>query len=254
MSDGERQFRVAVLGAGISGLAAAWKIKKMLPDAHVEIWEKSDRVGGVIQTKNIDGFQLELSTDNFITTVPQALELCKELGFSDDDLARTNNSYRRTFVERKGRLYPLPDGFMTMAPTKLWPMATTPILSPMGKIRCAFDLVLPRKTDGAEESLAAFTTRRLGREAFERLVEPLVGGIYGGDARRLSLQATLPRFAEMEKRDRSLIWAMKKTQRAAKKIKREEESGARYSFFVTLKPGLQALPERLAARLVEAGA
>ena len=240
--------RVAVLGGGISGLAAAWRLSKIAPELDVVLWEKTGRVGGVIGSKQIDGFHLEASVDNFITTVPWALDLCKELGF-EKDLMSTNNRYRRTFVVRKRRLYPLPDGFMTMAPTKLYPMATTPLLSPFGKLRCALELILPRRRSTEEESIAAFVTRRLGREAFERLVEPLVGGIYGGDASRLSLQATLPRFAEMERKDRSLIWSMKKSQKKAKKVKREEESGARYSFFLSLSCGMEALPRRLAERL-----
>lgn len=240
--------RVAVLGGGISGLAAAWRLSKIAPELDVVLWEKTGRVGGVIGSKQIDGFHLEASVDNFITTVPWALDLCKELGF-EQELTSTNNRYRRTFVVRKRRLYPLPDGFMTMAPTKLYPMATTPLLSPFGKLRCALELILPRRRSTEEESIAAFVTRRLGREAFERLVEPLVGGIYGGDASRLSLQATLPRFAEMERKDRSLIWSMKKSQKKAKRIKREEESGARYSFFLTLSSGMESLPRRLAERL-----
>lgn len=248
-TNGAASKRVAILGAGISGLSAAWRLRRLAPNVDFEIWEKSGRVGGVIDTKFVDGFQLELSSDNFITTVPWALDLCRELGFGDDELQRTNNRFRRTFVQRNGRLYPLPDGFMTMAPTKLYPMATTPLLSPLGKMRCALELFLPRKKGDEDESIADFTIRRLGREAFERLVEPLVGGIYGGDSRRLSLLATLPRFKEMERKDRSLIWSMKKAQKNAKKIKREEESGARYSFFVTLRGGMKTLPERLADRL-----
>ena len=246
--DAPSRRRVAVLGGGISGLAAAWRLSKIAPELDVVLWEKTGRVGGVIGSKQIDGFHLEASVDNFITTVPWALDLCKELGF-EQELTSTNNRYRRTFVVRKRCLYPLPDGFMTMAPTKLYPMATTTLLSPFGKLRCALELILPRRRAQGEESIAAFVTRRLGREAFERLVEPLVGGIYGGDASRLSLQATLPRFAEMERKDRSLIWSMKKSQKKAKRVKREEESGARYSFFLTLSSGMESLPRRLAERL-----
>ncbi len=240
--------RVAIIGAGISGLAAAWRLRAKAPEVDFEIWEKSSRVGGVIGTRNVDGFLCELSVDNFITTVPWGLELCKELGFQEE-LQSTNNRYRRTFVVRNRRLYALPDGFMTMAPTKLYPMIVTPLLTPLGKLRCGMELLLPRRKSSEEESLASFAKRRLGKEAFDRIIEPLVGGIYGGDAAKLSLQATLPRFAEMEAKDRSLIWSMTKSQKTARKIKREEESGARYSFFITLKSGMQSLPERLADRL-----
>ena len=243
-----RKTRVAIFGAGISGLAAAKRLRDVAPNVEFQIWERADRVGGVIGTRVVDGFLCETSVDNFITTVPWGLELCRELGFQDE-LASTNSRFRRTFVVRNGRLWALPDGFMTMAPTKFYPMLVTPLLSPFGKLRCGLELLLPRRKSSEDESLAAFAIRRLGKEAFDRIIEPLVGGIYGGDAARLSLRATLPRFAEMEEKSRSLIWAMTKTQRAARRVKREEESGARYSFFVTLRSGMQSLPERLADRL-----
>ena len=246
--DSPSRLRVAVVGAGTSGLAAAWRLRGRAPEIDLTVFEKSARVGGVIGTRKVDGFLCELSVDNFITTVPYGLDLCRELGFQDE-LQSTNSRYRRTFVVRNRRLYPLPDGFMTMAPTKLWPMLVTPLLTPWGKLRCGLELLLPRRKSEEEESLAAFATRRLGREAFDRIIEPLVGGIYGGDAAKLSLQATLPRFAEMEAKDRSLIWSMTKSMKKARKTKREEESGARYSFFITLKCGLQELPERLADRI-----
>ena len=246
--DSPSRLRVAVVGAGTSGLAAAWRLRGRAPEVDLTVFEKSARVGGVIGTRKVGGFLCELSVDNFITTVPYGLDLCRELGFQDE-LQSTNSRYRRTFVVRNRRLYPLPDGFMTMAPTKLWPMLVTPLLTPWGKLRCGLELLLPRRKSEEEESLAAFATRRLGREAFDRIIEPLVGGIYGGDAAKLSLQATLPRFAEMEAKDRSLIWSMTKSMKKARKTKREEESGARYSFFITLKCGLQELPERLADRI-----
>ncbi len=240
--------RIAVFGAGIAGLSAAKRLLEKAPGAEVCVWERADRVGGIIGTRIVDGFLCETSVDNFITTVPEGIDLCKELGFQDE-LQSTNNRFRRTLVVRKGRLHALPDGFMTMAPTKLYPMITTPLLSPLGKLRCGLELFLPRRRSTEDESLAAFAQRRLGKEAFDRIIEPLVGGIYGGDAAKLSLKATLPRFAEMEEKSRSLIWAMTKTRRAAKRVKREEESGARYSFFITLSSGMQSLPERLADRI-----
>ena len=240
--------RVAVVGAGVTGLAAARKLRELNPSLDVKVFERDSRVGGVIGTRVVDGFLCELSVDNFITTVPEGLELCKSLGF-EDELLSTSAKYRRTYVVRKGRLCPLPDGFMTMAPTRLYPKIVTPLLSPLGKLRCGLELFLPRRKSNEEESLAAFATRRLGKEAFDRIIEPLVGGIYGGDAAKLSLQATLPRFAEMEAKSRSLIWAMSKTARKARRVKREEESGARYSFFITLRSGMQRLPERLAEEL-----
>ena len=244
------QSKYLVLGAGISGLAAALRLRELEPGARVSLWEKSNRPGGVLHTVERGGFQFEQSTDNFITFVPWGLNLCAKLGLTDR-LVRTNNRDRRTYVARRGKLYPLPDGFMMLAPTRLWPMVTTPLLSPLGKARAGLELFLPRLADDRDESIAQFARRRLGREVFDRIVEPLLSGIYAGDAEKISLLATLPRFREMEKNDRSLILAMTKTQKAARRAKREEESGARYSMFVTIKDGLSHLASKCAEALGE---
>ena len=244
------QSKYLVLGAGISGLAAALRLRELEPGARVSLWEKSNRPGGVLHTVERGGFQFEQSTDNFITFVPWGLNLCAKLGLTDR-LVRTNNRDRRTYVARRGKLYPLPDGFMMLAPTRLWPMVTTPLLSPLGKARAGLELFLPRLADDRDESIAQFARRRLGREVFDRIVEPLLSGIYAGDAEKISLLATLPRFREMEKNDRSLILAMTKTQKEARRAKREEESGARYSMFVTLKDGLSHLASKCAEALGE---
>lgn len=237
-----------LLGAGISGLAAALRLTELAPGANIVLWEKSERPGGVLHTVERNGFQFEQSTDNFITFVPWGLNLCAKLGLTDH-LVRTNNRDRRTYVARRGKLYPLPDGFMMLAPTKLWPMVTTPLLSPLGKARAGLELFIPRLRGEPDESIAQFARRRLGGEVFDRIVEPLLSGIYAGDAEKISLLATLPRFREMEKKDRSLILAMTKSQKAARKAKREEESGARYSMFVTLKEGLSSLAQKCADAL-----
>ena len=240
--------KVIVLGAGISGLATAVKLKELMPGSDIGVWEKSIRPGGVFRTVERNGFQFEQSVDNFITTVPWGLQLCEKLRLSDR-LVRTSNRDRRTYVARKGRLYPLPDGFMMLAPTKLWPMVTTPLLSPFGKMRAGMELFVPKLRDGRDETIAEFARRRLGCEVFDRIVEPLLSGIYAGDAEKISLLATLPRFRDMEMKDRSLIVAMTKGQRAAKKMKREEESGARYSLFMTLRDGLSTMASRCAESL-----
>ncbi len=244
-----RSRRIAILGAGISGMTAAWTLMKQKPSFKFEIWEAQNQVGGAIRTVEKDGFQIEQGVDNFITTVPEGLDLCRELGLIDDVIP-TNNRYRRTFVVHQGKLYPLPDGFMMMAPTKLWPLAVTPLLSPLGKIRAGLELFLPRRKN-TDETMAEFVQRRLGREVFERIVEPLVSGIYAGDAQRLSVWATLPRFPEMEVKYRSLILAMRAQLHQARSIKKAEESGARYSFFVALKHGLHTLPQKIADNLPE---
>ena len=148
---------------------------------------------------------------------------------------------------RGGRLYRLPDGFLMMAPTRMWPLAVTPILSPLGKLRAALEYFIPPRTDEADESMAAFVRRRLGREAFERLVEPLVGAVYAADMEKLSVEATLSRFRDMERQHGSLIRAMRHQRKHRETA--PNESGARYSMFVTLRDGLSSLVDALAARL-----
>ncbi len=239
--------KVAVLGGGISGLSAAFYLKKLLPDVEIQLWEASDHVGGALRSFDRSGFQVEQGVDNFITTEKQGLDLCREVGL-ESDIVPTSNLFRRTFVVRKGCLYPLPDGFLMMAPTKLFPLALTPLLSPLGKLRAGLELLLPRGGN-PDESLRQFVVRRLGGEVYDRIVEPLVSGIYAGDATKLSVWATLPRFPEMEKKYRSLVWAMKCQQKFARQMKRAEESGARYSFFVTLRRGLGSLVDALVERL-----
>ncbi len=240
--------RIAVVGGGISGLAAAHRLVELDPSCGVTVLEAGSRLGGVLSTAHEGGYQVERSADNFITTIPWGLKLCERLGLSDQ-LIQTNPAHRQTYVVRRGRLYKLPDGFLMMAPTRLWPLAVTPILSPLGKLRAACEYFIPPRKDDADESMGAFVRRRLGREAFERLVEPLVGAVYAADMEKLSVEATLSRFRDMEREHGSLIRAMRHQMKSRPKAK--AESGARYSMFVTLRNGLTSLIEALAGRLPE---
>ncbi len=243
--------RIAIVGAGISGLAAAHRITELAPNCEIRLFEQQDRLGGVLATVHEDGYQVELSADNFITTQPWGLDLVGRLGLKEQ-LVQTNPASRRTFVMRKKRLYSLPDGFLMMAPTKMWPLAVTPVLSPLGKMRSALEYFLPPSKDDSDESMADFVRRRLGREVFERLVEPLVSGVYAADMEKLSVLATLPRFREMERNHGSLIRAMRKQMKAQRAAgKHVDQSGARYSMFVTLENGLSSLVDTLAGRLPE---
>ncbi len=241
--------KVAVLGAGISGLSAAYRLHRLRPGVGLHVWDNRDRPGGVLTTLHTQGYQIEQSADNFITTVPWALDLCRELGLSDQ-LVQTNPAYRRTYVVRKNNLYLLPDGFLMMAPSKMWPLAVTPILSPFGKLRAAMEYFLPKSKSDDDETLASFVRRRLGREVYDRLVEPLVSGVYAADMDKLSLMATLPRFREMERQHGSLIRAMRKQMRNNKQMQSlASESGARYSMFATLRQGLSHITDTLASKL-----
>lgn len=237
---------MAVVGGGIAGLAAAHRIVELDPTCEVTLFEAGPRLGGVLATVHEDGFEIEQSADNFITTVPWGLDLCNRLGLGDQ-LVQTSPTHRRTFVVRRGRLCRLPDGFLMMAPTRLWPLAMTPILSPLGKLRSALEWFIPPREGDADESMAGFVRRRLGRETFDRLVEPLVSAVYAADLEKLSVLATLSRFRQMEQDFGSLVRAMRHQMRI--RPRSGSESGARYSLFVTLRGGLSSLVDALATRL-----
>jgi oxygen-dependent protoporphyrinogen oxidase len=243
--------RVVVIGGGLSGLAAAHRIAGRAAvvrrPLELVVLEAKDRLGGAIWTGRRDGFTLEGGADSFITNKPWGVDLCRALGLGGQ-LLGTDSGHRRSFVVRKGRLVPVPEGFVLLAPSRLTPILTTPILSWRGKLRMLLDLVLPRKADDADESLAAFVKRRLGREVLDRLVQPLVGGIYTADPAELSLRATLPQFAAMEQAHGSLILAALRQARQDRSVERNA-SGARYGLFVTLADGMDTLPKALAAAL-----
>ena len=244
--------RIAIVGAGVTGLAAAFRIHELSPETSITVFDPRPRAGGVLNTVVKDGLEIEEGADNFISTVPWGLDLCKRVGVSDK-LITTNSQYRQTFVVFRNRLHKLPEGFLMMAPTKMLPLATTRLLSPLGKIRAGLELFIPRKKDDADESMAQFGVRRLGKEVFDRLIEPLISGVYGADLERLSVLATMERFREMEKEHRSLILAMRaemaKRRKADKAVKAGLESGPRYSLFVTLKGGFSTLINKIVSLL-----
>ncbi len=233
--------RIVVVGGGITGLAAAQRLIE-LGQTNVTLIEASPRLGGTIQTEHRDGFLIERGPDSFISEKPEAVQLAKRLGL-ESQLIQTNEEYRRSFIVRNGRLRAVPEGFQLLAPSRIWPFLTSDIFSFGAKARIAMELFLPRKsTNGTQdESLASFVRRRLGREALERMAQPMVGGIYTADPETLSLRATLPRFLDMEREHRSLILAMLRQGQAQK----SGTSGARYSLFLSFDRGMQVLVDEL---------
>lgn len=242
-------LRVVVVGGGIAGLAAAHRLVELTaergPALALTLVEATDRLGGTIHTERVDGFLVERGPDSFISEKPWALALAERLGLGPR-LQGTDDRFRRTYVVHAGRLHPLPEGFLLMAPTRFWPVARSSLLSWRGKARMALDLVLPRRQADGDESLASFVTRRLGKEALERVAAPLVAGIYTADPARLSLQATMPRFQLLERQHRSLILGLR---RSATARETAGVSGARFGLFVTLAGGMGELVETVAARL-----
>ena len=230
--------RVIIVGGGISGLATAYYLKNLRGDLAITLLEERERPGGVIDTVRKDGFLVEGGPDSFIIQKPWALELCRELGM-EGRLFAPEPANRRVYVLRRGRLLPLPAGMMLGAPADLGAFLASPLLSWKGKLRAGLDLVLPRGKTADEESLGAFLRRRLGDELVERIADPLLGGIHAAPADRLSLQATLPRLLEIERRHRSLILG----------LRREARSTRPDSPFRTLPGGMGELVEKLRGAL-----
>src|ERR1044072_3757184 len=253
-----RMNRIVVIGGGITGLAAVHRVQEINPSIKITLLEASDRLGGTIQTEHRDGFLLERGPDSFISEKPEALALAKRLGL-ESQIIQTNESFRRSFIVRNGRLRAVPEGFQLLAPSRVWPFITSDIFSVAGKMRIAADLVLPLKsTNGVnDETLASFVRRRLGREALERMAQPMVGGIYTADPETLSLRATLPRFLDMEKNHRSLVLALLRKARTNRKADQKGTSGgsgansmrgtsgARYGLFLSFDGGMEVLVNAL---------
>lgn len=237
--------RIAVVGAGITGLAAARRLLELPAAARpvqVTLFEAAARPGGVFGSERIGDYLIERGADSFITNKPWGLDLCRRLGI-EDRLISTDPRFRRSLILSNGRPVPTPEGFNLLAPGRIWPIVTTPLLTWKGKLRLAAECILPRRHHETDESLADFVRRRFGQEVLDRIVQPLVGGIYTSDPKCLSLHATLPRFPELERTHGSVIRGLRRAQRRERQL--EDASGARYGLFVTPREGMQALLDAL---------
>lgn len=234
--------QVLVVGGGITGLVAADRLVKRLGGDAVLLVEPEPRLGGKIQTRHQHGFVLEGGPDCFLATKPGGMALCRHLGIADR-VVGTNPDLRRSFVKRRGRLHPLPDGLTGLVPSRITPLLTTPILSLKGRLRAGLELLVPRRRQEEPESVAAFARRRFGSEAWDYLIEPLLSGIYAGAGDQLSLDATFPQLAAMEASHGSLLRSMLRARPAAP-ARSTSPTG-----FVTLPGGLGELVDQLTARL-----
>jgi oxygen-dependent protoporphyrinogen oxidase len=239
-------IRIAIIGGGISGLSAAFALEEHRRGGAVEysIYESSSRLGGVLRTEQIHGCIVEAGPDSFLTEKPWAADLCRALGLGDQ-LIGSNDADRKTYILVRGRLIPMPDGLMFMVPTKILPTGLSPLFSWTTKLRMARELFHPPRAAEADESVASLVQRHYGAEMVDRLADPLLSGIYGGDAANLSVRAVLPRFAEMERTHGSLGRAMLATR---KKMPRRASTPAP-PLFTSLKNGMQQLVETLVPRL-----
>jgi oxygen-dependent protoporphyrinogen oxidase len=245
--------RIVVIGGGMAGLAAAEEAVGLAAaageSAEIVLVESAGRIGGVLSTVRRDGWLIERSADNFLAARPEAVQLVERLGL-EDQLLGVDPRVRRALVWHDGRAVPAPRGFRLLAPGQIGPILTTPLLSPVGRLRVLAERFVPRRRSQADESLESFVVRRLGRQAFERLVQPLAAGIWTADPARLSMAAACGEFLAME-REQGSLWAgeRRRTQAGAATA----ASGARYGQFLTLAAGMQTLPERLAASLRDRG-
>lgn len=249
-----RKPKIVIIGGGLSGLAAAFRLRELQTEKKFDgeslLIEAGNRFGGTIQSIERQGFLLELGADAFLSEKPEAVALAKRLGI-ENQLLPTNDENRRAFIARYGKLRPIPANFRLIAPTDIPAFFASEILSRHGKIRLANERFLPPKIVDEDETLANFVRRRFGKEALERIAQPMFAGIYTADPEKLSMQATQPQFLRLEQKYGSVIKGLEESQSNAQtpKSKVEIGSGARYSLFLSFQNGMQTLLDALVSKL-----
>lgn len=231
-------MKVVIVGGGITGLAAARQLEALFERVEIILLESNGRIGGKLLTDHVDGFVIEGAADSFLSRKERGVGLCEELGLGDDLIGRRPEN-AHSFVRLSRDLHALPEGLTGMIPTDLEALESSTLLSEQGRKRLAAEVDLAPAPPGGDESVASFVSRRLGREVYERLVEPLMTGIYGGDGERLSLQATFPHLRSLELEHGSVL----------RGLAAQSSADARYPSFVSLRSGMQTLVDRLASSL-----
>jgi len=251
--------RVVVIGGGIAGLSAAYSLRehqKPGQDFEIVILEKNPNVGGNIRTEKVNGFLVEGGPDCFLSEKPWAMELCKRLGLGAE-LLPTNEKDRKTFVLSGGKLHELPEGVILMIPTKIMPLALSSLITLRGKIRMALEIFVPKKKEKGDETLGEFVKRRLGKEALDKIAEPLVAGVHAGDPETMSIRSSFPKFVQLEEEHGSLIRGMLKRMAAMRKSKAAapkpsgQATGPKVTMFMTLKGGLSEMIATLTSSLLK---
>jgi protoporphyrinogen/coproporphyrinogen III oxidase len=238
--------RIAIIGGGISGLSAAYALEEKRRaglEVQYVLYEASARFGGVLVTDRVDGCILEAGPDSFLTEKPWATDLCAKLGLAGQ-LIGSNDADRKTYILVRGKLVEMPDGLMFMVPTKLAPTIFSPLFSTQTKLRMAQEWFHPPHKANGDETVAAFVERHYGPEMVDRLADPLLSGVYGGEASQLSVRAVLPRFAEMEAKYGSLGRAMLAARSAARNAKTPPRP-----LFTSLENGMQQMVDALVGAL-----
>ena len=239
--------RIAIIGGGISGLSAAFYLQKARAagaDVEYTLFESGQRLGGSMYSDRVEGCLVEAGPDSFLTEKPWAISLCKELGIADQ-LIGSNDAQRKTYILVNGRLVVMPDGLMFMVPTQLLPTALSPLFSWSTKLRMARELLHPPRPMQTDETVAELVERHFGAEVVDRLADPLLSGVYGGDAAKLSARAVLPRFVEMEEKYGSLSRAMLAAHKKMMAMRKEPPR----PLFTSLQDGMQQMVDAITARL-----
>ncbi|HOI15573.1 MAG TPA: protoporphyrinogen oxidase [Geobacteraceae bacterium] len=240
--------KAVIIGGGISGLATAFLLRRNAEETgenlQITLLEKENRPGGKIWSIKADGYLCEWGPNGFLDSKPQTLALCDVLGVRDQ-LLRSNDNARKRFIFSDGMLHRLPENGPSFFVSKLisWP----------GKLRLSLEPFAPGPPAGVDETLAAFGRRRLGKEALQKLIAPMVSGIFAGDPETMSLKSCFPRIAELERDYGGLIMAML---RLAKKKRRERAEGKVVSspsgpggILTSFRNGIQELTDLLAGSL-----
>ncbi len=236
-----RRVDLAVVGGGISGLAAAWA--GMQQGADVVVLEAADAPGGKLRTSPVAGIEIDEGADAFLARVPEAVRLCRELGLADDLVSPATGT---AYVWTDGALRRLPPEQLLGVPTDLDAVAASGILTAAGVERARADLTAPDDAPSGDEAIGTLVRRRLGDEVLDRLVAPLLGGIWAGDCDLLSVQVAAANLAAARDRDASLIRGA-----AALRAEAVEQGAADSPVFLAPRGGVARLVDALAERLGE---
>lgn len=232
-------MKISIVGAGISGLATAQAILTRKPDAEVVIFEASERIGGKVWSEmSPEGYLCEGGVNGFLDKIPRTLELCEQAGVSP---LAADDAAKKRYVYSRGELHKLPE--------KPLEFFTSRLLTIPGRLRVLFETIAGG-TDNPDETLAEFGTRRLGSEAFDRLIDPMASGVFAGDASKLSLKSCFPRIHEVEEEYGSLIRGLIKLQRKARREGAENQPGPGPGGTLTsFTDGMSVLTDALAGQL-----
>lgn len=235
---------VVVVGGGISGLTTAWHLARAgTTPVKVTVLESADRLGGKIDTIRIAGVPVDTGPDAFLSRAPALGTLIDDLGLRS---LVVNPTASGAYVYSRGKLRALPPGAAFGVPERLLPLLRSGLLSPLGLARAGLDLVLPARVIPADPSVADLTATRFGKQCFERLIAPLLGGVHAGDARTLSANATVPEIAALARANRSLYLGLRAKRRTAARSVTPAEgpqtrTGTPVSPLVTIDGGLTGL-------------